>query len=500
MNNALNERKAGILMHPSSLPGPFGIGTLGQHARDFIDTMAESGQSVWQILPLNSVGENGSPYNSYSSFSGDPRLIDPSDLLKEGLLASVETFFSQKKGSIDHKTVQKNGKQIATEVLSHLDEIVTLREEFLLFQHKERSWLYPHALFTALAAHFGTFQWEKWPAKFSQHDSRTMAQFEKEHDDAIQQAMVLQWLFFHQWNRLKEYANQKNIHLFGDMPIYVSHSSADVWWHQHLYLLDKNGTPIEVAGVPPDYFAKTGQLWGNPLYNWEAHKKEHFSWWITRFKHLFTLYDILRVDHFRGFHACWGIPVESKTAETGHWISSPGEELFSTLLDALGSVPIVAEDLGNITPEVLALRDKFNFPGMSVLQFAFSGESENAFLPHNYTNHTVCYSGTHDNDTTRGWYETIPDHERNFFNYYTEMHWGEDASWKMIRLAMMSVARLAIIPMQDILNLGSEFRLNLPGTVSQQNWSWRMYDGEWHKEQIDKLGALTKTTNRIDKR
>ena len=496
MNNTLSKRQSGILMHPSSLPGLFGIGTLGQNARDFIDTMAEAGQTVWQILPLNSVGGNGSPYNSYSAFSGDPRLIDPADLLKSGLLKSVETLISSVSGTIDHATVQNNISQIATEVLNHLDDNRVLQKQFLLFQQKERAWLYPHALFTVITEHLGTSEWNSWPEKLRNHDARTLTQFEKEHEQNIQKAMVLQWLFFHQWMQLKEYANSRNITLFGDMPIYVSHRSADVWWHQNLYLLDKQGVPTEVAGVPPDYFAKTGQLWGNPLYHWKNHKKEKFSWWISRFKHLFTLYDIVRVDHFRGFDACWAIPIDSETAETGSWLSSPGKELFTALFDACGSLPIVAEDLGNITPEVIALRDTFHFPGMSVLQFAFSGEAENIFLPHNFSKNTVCYTGTHDNNTTKGWYESIPEHERNFFNYYGDMHWGEDASWKMIRLSLMSVARLAITPMQDILNLGEECRLNLPGTVSEKNWSWRMRDAQFNQDIIEKLKELTRISNR----
>ena len=497
MNNTLSKRQAGILMHPSSLPGPFGIGTLGQKARDFIDSLEAAGQTVWQILPLNTVGANGSPYNSYSAFSGDPRLIDPADLVNEGLLKSFSPFLSNTTGRIDHPTVQKNIIRMSSEVLELIEENSDLQKEFRLFQKQESSWLHPHALFSAIAEKHNTFEWDKWPQKYRNHDSDTVKQFAKEHSVVIQRSMVLQWLFFHQWRHLKEYANKRNITIFGDMPIYVSHRSADVWWHQDLYKLDAKGLPTEVAGVPPDYFSKTGQLWGNPLYKWENHLKTKFSWWKSRFRHLFNLYDLVRVDHFRGFHACWEIPADSETAEIGSWVKSPGSELFSALLDEFDHLPIIAEDLGNITPEVLALRDKFNFPGMSVLQFAFSGETDNHFLPHNFIKQTVCYTGTHDNDTTRGWYDTIPDHEKNFFNYYTEIHWGEDASWKMIRLAMQSVAILAIIPMQDILNLGSEFRLNLPGSVSEENWSWRMHDGEWHREQIEKIRELTRTTNRI---
>ncbi len=467
-------RRAGVLLHPTSLPGPFGIGTIGSDARRFVDDLVSAGQSVWQILPLNIPGDNGSPYFSYSAFSGNIDLIDPVDLVADGLLDSAEPFKTFYAESIDYDTVASRREQLCQSVKRHVADNKQLQDECEAFCRTHDSWLRPYALFAVLAERFETFSWHTWPKKFRFHDRRTIARFEEDYADDIKDTSMMQWLFFRQWFRLKRYANERGVLLFGDLPMYVSPDSADVWWNQHLFRL-KGGLPTDVAGVPPDYFSPTGQLWGNPLYRWSRHKKDGFAWWISRFKHAFSLYNMVRIDHFRGFQACWSVPAGSSTAETGRWVSSPGRELFSALRKVIPDLPIVVEDLGNITPEVLALRDELGFPGMSVLQFAFDGGSDNYFLPHNYpSSNTVCYTGTHDNDTTRGWYESLPEDVRNFFNYYTDMHWGDDASLKMIRVAFGSVAQLAIAPIQDWLNKGSEGRLNTPGTVSTANWSWRM--------------------------
>jgi 4-alpha-glucanotransferase len=471
------ERSSGILLHPTSLPSPYGIGDLGPTAFQWIDFLERSRCSLWQVLPLGPTGYGDSPYQSFSSFAGNPYLVSPQQLLQEGLLQPVD--LEVKPDFPDEKV--DYGRVIPWKIalLRRAYERFTqanqreLEQEFERFQERQALWLEDFALFMALKDRHGGKPWPKWEAPLRDRDPAALQEARRVHAEAIRRQKFRQFLFFRQWKTLREYANQRGIRIIGDVPIFVAHDSADVWAHTELYYLDKEGNPTFVAGVPPDYFSPTGQLWGNPLYRWDIHARNGYQWWLARLQAVLQLVDIIRLDHFRGFAGYWEVPGGEETAEKGRWAPGPGEDFFANIKQGLGELPLIAEDLGEITPDVIELRENFNLPGMKILQFGFEGDKD--FLPHNYLQNCVAYTGTHDNDTTRGWYQSMPESIRDFCRRYLGSH-EQDVVWEMIRAIWVSVAVFAIAPMQDFFDLGSQARMNFPGRPSG-NWTWRMPEG-----------------------
>ena len=483
-------RKSGILLHPTSLPGPGGIGSLGRECRHFIDFLEAAGQSLWQVLPLGPTGYGDSPYSCYSAFAGNPQLIDLTALADEGDLDSAEAAPPVTGGRVDYTFVDAfkpaELRKAANRFMER--EYGDRRKEFWHFCDST-PWLHDYALFIALKEHFAGKGWNAWPREIAWREAAALEKYSDRLGNAIGEQKYIQWQFFRQWNRVKQYANSKGIEIIGDIPIFVAFDSADVWVNPHLFHLDEKGKPTVVAGVPPDYFSKTGQRWGNPLYNWDAVAAEGFTWWIERFRSSFALCDTIRVDHFRGFEACWEVPAKEKTAVKGRWVKAPGEALFDAICHVLGRLPIIAEDLGVITPEVEALRDRYGLPGMKILQFAFDSGSDNPFLPHNFTRNCVVYTGTHDNDTTVGWFNARSEQERKRVLAYTATS-GRDVAGELIRLAMASVADTALFPLQDVLSLDGSARMNLPGTA-QGNWSWRYAESQLTEKVAERLHEVT---------
>ena len=468
----LNKRGCGILLHPTSLPAPGGIGTLGTDARRFIDLLSEMGMSYWQVLPLTPPACGNSPYSAFTAFGSNPLLIDLEMIAGEGDLSDVPVSGGYPENRVDFNAVAGTKMELlyqaGTDFLSQTETPRTF--EFGHFCNTT-PWLHDFALFMALKRRYNGHSWNLWPREASHPTDEMRLKLAKELDREITVQKYMQWQFSRQWQELRRYAAERGIAVIGDIPTFVAHDSADVWSHHELFLLDAQGNPAVVAGVPPDYFSSTGQLWGNPHYDWDVMAQNGYQWWIERFSATFELFDIVRVDHFRGFEAAWHVPAKERTAEKGVWIKGPGERLFDALQTAMGGLPIIAEDLGVITPEVEALRDRYNFPGMKILQFAFDSGPSDPYLPHNHVKHGVVYTGTHDNDTSRGWYDSIAGTERLEMNRYLGSS-GEDCVGDLMRAALMSVADTAIIPFQDILKLGSEARMNLPGTPFG-NWEWR---------------------------
>ncbi len=551
------QRYSGVLLHPVSLPGDYGIGDLGENACRFVDFLERAGASIWQVLPLGPTGHGNSPYTSLSSFAGNPLLISPDLLVEEGLLQrgdledlpefpsdridyegaaswkvpllrrAAEHFLSGTGGGpgAPGASEESNGSQLG---LSSVD--------FADFCRREAYWLDDFALFTVAKDYFDKeaaeeaavaeeqaggnatepgeaaqksagpvvdSRWNRyWPRGLALREAGELEAWRRRFGDAIEVEKVLQYFFDRQWRRLKRYAEERGIVFFGDLPIFVAGDSADVWARPELFLLDDEHKPKVVAGVPPDYFSATGQRWGNPLYDWDAHKAEGFSWWISRIERVLNLTGMLRIDHFRGFQACWEIPAEEPTAVKGRWVEAPGEAFFTALLDRLGvGSVIVAENLGVITPEVEALRRRFGLPGMAVLHFAFDPDgrgglkADNPFLPHNMSVDTAAYTGTHDNDTTAGWYGSRSEEERDLIRRYLGRP-DEGMVWEFIREVYRSTARYAIVPMQDILELGSEARMNTPATVGE-NWSWRMTPGDFERASADRLREYASLYGRL---
>ena len=480
----LNKRGCGILLHPTSLPGPGGIGTMGADARLWIDLLQEMGMSYWQVLPLSPPACGNSPYSAFTAFGGNPLLVDLKRLEDEGDLAQDSCHVDYPEDRVDFgRVLVDKMKHLYRASLNFLAQPESLRtREFRLFCDTT-PWLHDYALFMALKRRYNGAVWNLWPPEFSRPTAETRHKLSVEFDHEIAIQKYLQWQFSRQWSDLRRYANERGIAIIGDIPIFVAYDSADVWSRSELFLLDGECNPKFVSGVPPDYFSATGQLWGNPLYDWEVMEKEKYQWWIDRFSSLFELYDLVRVDHFRGFEAAWYIPAESKTAENGRWVKCPGDKLFDAVHAALGELPIIAEDLGVITPDVLALRDRYHLPGMKILQFAFEKEPIN--LPHYHVQNGVVYTGTHDNDTTAGWYLSISIEERARMNRYLGAS-GDDCVGDLMRTALMSVANTAIIPLQDILRLGSKARMNIPGTAFG-NWEWRF---SWYMLPKDLAASL----------
>jgi 4-alpha-glucanotransferase len=487
-----DKRGSGVILHPTSLPGPDGIGDLGPEAYRWIDFLEAAGSSLWQVLPLGPTGYGDSPYQCFSAFAGNPYLVSPALLLEMGLLG--RTDLSDRPEFSDDKVDFGEVIQWKLKLLDRAFEKFvkstrkSLKEDFEAFQEKQKDWLVDYSLFMAIKEAQGGGSWEHWPENLRLRDPQTLATFRQDNSQKILSHIFRQFLFFQQWNALHQYAAQKGIQVIGDVPIFVAYDSADAWSHPELFFMNQKGLPTVVAGVPPDYFSPTGQLWGNPLYRWSVHKQTGFAWWIKRMQSAFQLFDIIRLDHFRGFAAYWEVRYGKPTAEVGRWVPGPGINLFKAIQKELGDLPIIAEDLGVITPDVVAMREAFHFPGMKIFQFAFTSDPDDPFLPHNFPVNCVSYSGTHDNDTARGWYESAPEVERDLFRRYVARS-GQDASWDMIRAVWSSVSMMALAPMQDLLNLGTEARMNYPSRPSG-NWSWRMPPGTLTPELQARLKEL----------
>jgi 4-alpha-glucanotransferase len=485
-------RAAGLLLHPTSLPSPYGIGDLGPAAFAWIDALAHAGQRWWQILPLGPTGFGDSPYQAFSAFAGNPLLVSPQYLREDGLLDMPDLDGADFPAEhVDFGTVITFKHQLLARAWENYQagKAPDLREPFTAFVRAHASWLDDFALFMALKdAHEGR-GWQEWPSEARRRLPGFLRQARLRLAGAIGLHQFSQFLFFRQWQSLREYAHRRNVRIIGDIPIFVSADSADVWANPELFLLDAERRPKAVAGVPPDYFSDTGQLWGNPLYDWEAMRRAQFAWWVARFRALMEQVDLVRLDHFRGFEAYWEVPAGRPNAIEGRWVKAPGKELLTTLRTELGRLPILAEDLGVITAEVQALRTDFGLPGMRVLQFAFADNAKNPFLPHNFVANTVVYTGTHDNDTTLGWYQSTTDYEKDHVRRYLARD-GGDIVWDLIRLAWASVADLAIAPLQDVLSLASEARMNFPGRP-EGNWSWRFVPEQVNAATLDRLAEIT---------
>ena len=469
-------RSSGILLHPTSLPGDFGIGDLGPEAYKWIDFLAESGCKNWQILPLGPTGYGNSPYQSFSSFAGNILIISPEILFNDGLLSKEDLSNHQKfnKERVDYSLVKDWKLEILSMAYNNafLNKPETLWNDFLDFKKRNKNWLQDFSDFITIKNFHNGKPWVEWDTSLRDREENTLKTFRIQHQAEINEQSFFQFLFFRQWENLRSYAHSKNIQIIGDIPIYVAHDSVDVWVNRELFTLKENGMPSFVAGVPPDYFSKTGQLWGNPLYHWEKLKEDNFQWWIERIRAILNLVDVIRLDHFRGFHAYWEIPGDAQTAEHGRWVEAPGFDLFTALIKVFPELPFIAEDLGVISEETVQLRNHFNLPGMKVLQFAFGDTPNNPFLPHNYERNYIAYTGTHDNDTTKHWYEQTDENTRNFYRSYLQKD-GSDVSWDFIRAIWSSVAIISIAPFQDFLRLGKNARMNFPGT-QEGNWEWRM--------------------------
>ena len=508
-------RASGILLHPTSLPGPFGIGDLGPAAYVFADFLIKSGQSLWQMLPLGPTGYGDSPYACYSAFAGSTLLVSPDQLVAEGLLSTsdlpAEVPMSAQR--VNFAPVHQVKDDLLRKAYQNYKEIsdpgdlgdASLRPAFDGFTQRSAGWLDDYALFRALKDAHNGVAWNEWEPALRSRQPAALERAREQLHEEIEAQKFYQFLFSRQWFALKAYCNEKGIKLVGDIPIFVAHDSADVWTNPDQFKLNQNGSPIVVAGVPPDYFSATGQLWGNPLYNWDQMRADGFKWWIERVYATLQTVDIVRIDHFRGFAACWEIPGGDKTAERGRWVEAPGRELFTAIRRALGELPIIAEDLGVITPDVEALRDDFGFPGMRILQFAFSSDSKNHDLPHNYHRNVVVYTGTHDNDTTVGWFSSVAgegstrtadqvEGERKFCMRYLNSD-GREIHWDFIRAVLASVANTAVVPLQDLLGLGAEARMNLPNST-EGNWAWRFEPDALTDELAQRLKELTELYGR----
>jgi 4-alpha-glucanotransferase len=489
-------RRCGILCHPTSMPGPFGIGDTGS-AYAFVDFLASAGQSVWQILPLGPTGYGDSPYQPFSAFAGNPLLIDPRQLVADGLLRPEEAVGPD--GAADtqvrYGVVIGHKRQLLSAAFERLlDAPATFRAELDTFQGAQQAWLDDFALFMALKERFDWAAWPDWEPGLVRRDPAVLAKWRKELQREIGYHSFVQFLFDRQWQNLRRHARERQISVIGDLPIFVGHDSADVWSNQELFALDERGQPTVVAGVPPDYFSPTGQRWGNPLYRWDLMAQDGYRWWIRRLERVLSHVDEVRIDHFRGFVSYWEVPASEPTAVKGRWRPGPGKDFFTVVAAQLGDLPIIAEDLGLITPDVTALRVELGLPGMTVLQFAFDGVPTNPHLPHNHVPRSVVYTGTHDNDTSLGWYRTLGDTISHRVRVYTGSD-GRDISWHLIRLAMTSVADLAIYPLQDVLSLDSGARMNSPGQA-QANWAWRYTEGTLNNGLALGLSELARVSSR----
>ena len=488
-------RSSGVLLHPTSLPGRHGSGDFGREAYHFVDWLASAGQSLWQILPLNGIGAGHSPYMSSSAFAGNLLLIDLDELQQQGWLGAddVAPTAALLADHVDYASVvpfrMARLAQAALKFEQRAD--AQQRAAFDAFCAAQADWLDDYALFMALGEATGGREWCDWSPALARREPGALAAARAEQARRIAFYRFAQWSFFRQWQQLRAYANRRGVQVVGDAPIFIAHHSAEVWANQALFELGADGRPTVVAGVPPDYFSATGQRWGNPLYRWSEHAKDGYAWWVQRLRRIFELVDLVRIDHFRGFASYWEIPASEPTAVNGRWVPAPGEALFKAISKALGPMPIIAEDLGIVTPDVEVLRRKFGFPGMRILQFAFGGDASDRYLPHLHEPDTVVYTGTHDNDTVAGWWATASEHERHFARGYLATD-GHDMPWTMIRAACASVADTAIQPMQDVLCLPGDCRMNFPGKAEGW-WQWRFQWSQvqpWHAHRLAEMCRL----------
>ena len=470
-------RVAGVLVHPTSFPSPYGIGDMGKEAYEFVDFLEKAGQYLWQTLPLTPTGYGDSPYQGFSAFAGQPLIISPDKLVELGLLeeADLADCPAGDGTTVNYGEIVPWKNKILKKAYEGFKKVTdkVLLKEYKAFMKDNKGWLKDYSLFMACKDKHEGRSWLSWDEEYRNPSKTVKKAMEQLFEDEIQYYNFVQFMFYKQWSELRAYANEKDIKIVGDMPLFVSMDSADVWANQGLFQLDSKGYPLAVAGVPPDYFSKTGQLWGNPLYDWKAHKKDKYKWWVSRVSNQLKLADYVRIDHFRGLDEYWAVPAGEETALNGEWKPGPGEELFYAIEQALGGeLPIIAEDLGIITQSVRDLRDKFNLPGMKILQFGFEAKDESSFLPHQFeTQNCIVYTGTHDNDTTKGWYESVPERVKDKVRRYMNTD-GVNIHWDFLRTCYGTVAAYAIVPMQDILGLGKEGRMNTPG-VAAGNWAWR---------------------------
>ena len=480
-------RSSGILLHISSLPGPFGIGSLGADARRFIDFLADADQKIWQICPLGPTGYGDSPYQTFSAFAGNPLFIDIPTLVEHKLLTSDDV--------VDPPPFPRDAVDYGPVITC---KTALLRKAFIRFQpaasywdfcQDNKFWLDDFCLFMSLKEFFGGIPWNQWMPSAKMRIPEALEHYRTSLAEDIAFYRFCQYMFFHQWDALHTYASNHRVKIMGDMPIFVAFDSADAWAHPELFLFDEERNPTVVAGVPPDFFSAAGQLWGNPLYNWQAMKENNYSWWHQRFASILQQVDIIRVDHFRGFAGYWAVPAGETTAQKGAWQTAYGKELFTSIRHTMGELPIVAEDLGIITPDVVELRDHFGFPGMKILQFAFDNGMTNPYLPHNYPRNCLVYTGTHDNDTTAGWYASLDENQRHTLRTYLQCT-DADMPWALIKAAWLSRADIAIAPMQDFLALGTPARMNTPG-VASGNWQWRLDANALTHELAHKVRDIT---------
>ena len=497
----MKKRQSGVLMHISSLPGKYGIGSFGQSAYDFVDFLVRTKQRYWQILPLGTTSYGDSPYQSFSAFAGNTYFIDFDILIEEGLLNEADVKgadFGDDPRKVDYAKIFDARRPIMEKAVAHFLKADDL-SDYESFVEQNAAWLEVFAEYMAIKEHFDNLAWTEWPDKaIRRREAASLASYREKLADKLTYHRVTQYLFFKQWLRLKAYANEHHIEIVGDMPIYVAADSADVWAQPHFFKTDAVGKPTCVAGCPPDEFSETGQLWGNPIYDWEAMDKDGYAWWIERLRESFKIYDIVRIDHFRGFESYWEVPADSETSATGKWVKGPDYKLFAAVKEALGDLNIIAEDLGFMTDEVIELRERTGFPGMKILQFAFNPDDESIDSPHLAPNNSVMYTGTHDNNTVLGWYkDEIDDATRQYMAQYTNRKEYETVPHAMLRTIFSSVSFMAIATMQDLLELDSAARMNYPSTIGG-NWTWRMTAEELNPIVEGELYSLTKTYRRMN--
>ena len=497
----MKKRQSGVLMHISSLPGKYGIGSFGQSAYDFVDFLVRTKQRYWQILPLGTTSYGDSPYQSFSAFAGNTYFIDFDILIEEGLLDEADVKgadFGDDPKKVDYAKIFDARRPIMEKAVARFLKAEDL-SDYESFVEENAAWLEVFAEYMAIKEHFDNLAWTEWPDEaIRRRDAASLASYREKLADKLTYHRVTQYLFFKQWLRLKAYANEHHIEIVGDMPIYVAADSADVWAQPHFFKTDAVGKPTCVAGCPPDEFSETGQLWGNPIYDWEAMDKDGYAWWIERLRESFKIYDIVRIDHFRGFESYWEVPAGSETSASGKWVKGPDYKLFAAVKEALGDLNIIAEDLGFMTDEVIELRERTGFPGMKILQFAFNPDDESIDSPHLAPNNSVMYTGTHDNNTVLGWYkDEIDDATRQYMAQYTNRKEYETVPHAMLRTIFASVSFMAIATMQDLLELDSAARMNYPSTIGG-NWTWRMTAEELNPIVEGELYSLTKTYRRMN--
>jgi 4-alpha-glucanotransferase len=496
-DSVLDIRRSGVLLHLSSLPGSWPSGHLGPEARRFVDFLVVGGQSIWQMLPLGVPHEDGSPYQCLSLFAGNPLFISPEELLDSGWLEEGHyQDFLQRRDDYESPLALQAAILNAAQRGFHINASAADQIDYDAFLAAQSYWLADYALYQALRQYHNHNPWWLWPSQLRNREHSALASARKQFSEQIAAINFEQYIFFKQWQVLKAYANEHGVLMFGDMPIFIAHDSVDVWCEPELFDIDEQGQPRTVTGVPPDYFSETGQRWGNPHYCWDKMAADDFCWWRKRFALQLQMFDIIRVDHFRGFEASWEIPAEHELAIDGTWIQVPGKALFHSLLREFGTLPLVAEDLGIITPEVEELRDMFHFPGMKILQFAFGGDHTNPYLPEHHVQNCVVYTGTHDNDTTLGWFQTLDEHTRQQVQEYLTLQSDHDMPWALIELAESSVANTVVIPMQDLMGLDGSHRMNVPGTTSG-NWRWRFAWADIPAGLTERLQQLTEKCQRL---